>query len=168
MDILPLIVENAGNNDRSAYSSLNCPPSRVMSRTFDMDGGVAPSLFPLHRCKILHLVRHAQGVHNVEAEKDDSAYLSYSLFDAPLTPLGWQQVDNFQNHVHDSGLIKKIELVVLSPMLRTMQTAVGIFGGGGNTDGMDIITMMVANAVNDDRSAYSSLNCPPFAAAEIC
>ncbi|KAI3849490.1 hypothetical protein MKX03_019401 [Papaver bracteatum] len=142
--------------------------SALSSSSSDMDGGVTPSLFPLHRCKTLHLVRHAQGVHNVEAEKDDSAYLSYSLFDAPLTPLGWKQVDNLRNHVHDSGLIKKIELVVVSPMLRTMQTAVGVFGGGGYTDGMDILPLMVANAGNNDRSAYSSLNCPPFVAVELC
>lgn len=37
-------------------------------------------------------VRHAQGIHNVEGEKDFSAYLSEALFDAHLTPLGWQQV----------------------------------------------------------------------------
>ncbi|XP_026428617.1 phosphoglycerate mutase-like protein 1 isoform X1 [Papaver somniferum] len=133
-----------------------------------MDGGITPSLFPLHRCKTLHLVRHAQAVHNVEAEKDDSAYLSYSIFDAPLTPLGWQQVDNLRNHVYDSGLIKKIELVIVSPMSRTMQTAVGVFGGGGYTDGMDILPLMVANAGNNDRSAYSSLNCPPIVAVELC
>jgi len=28
------------------------------------------SLYPLHRCKTLHLVRHGQGYHNVAGEKD--------------------------------------------------------------------------------------------------
>jgi len=37
-------------------------------------------------------VRHAQGFHNVEGEKDFEAYKSYDLFDANLTPLGWKQV----------------------------------------------------------------------------
>lgn len=37
-------------------------------------------------------VRHAQGIHNVEGEKDHDAYLSYDLFDANITPLGWKQV----------------------------------------------------------------------------
>jgi len=37
-------------------------------------------------------VRHAQGIHNVEGEKNHKAYLSEDLFDAHLTPLGWQQV----------------------------------------------------------------------------
>jgi len=37
-------------------------------------------------------VRHAQGFHNVEGEKNFEAYKSYDLFDANLTPLGWKQV----------------------------------------------------------------------------
>ena len=37
-------------------------------------------------------MRHAQGIHNVEGEKNHDAYLSYDLFDAQVTPLGWQQV----------------------------------------------------------------------------
>jgi len=37
-------------------------------------------------------VRHAQGFHNVEGDKNPDAYLSYDLFDASLTPLGWNQV----------------------------------------------------------------------------
>ncbi|WJX67647.1 hypothetical protein P8452_52095 [Trifolium repens] len=35
---------------------------------------------------------HAQGVHNVEREKNHDAYLSDDLFDANLTPLGVKQV----------------------------------------------------------------------------
>lgn len=38
-------------------------------------------------------MRHAQGIHNVAGEKDHSAYMSEELFDAHLTPLGWQQVN---------------------------------------------------------------------------
>ncbi|KAJ4836265.1 hypothetical protein Tsubulata_033010 [Turnera subulata] len=57
----------------------------------NMDGGLGPSLFPLHRCKTIHLVRHAQGKHNVEGETNYKAYLSSEYFDAPLTQLGWQQ-----------------------------------------------------------------------------
>ncbi|KAK9166161.1 hypothetical protein Scep_001352 [Stephania cephalantha] len=147
---------------RTHYSSSS---SRLSSA---MDDSTSPCLFPLHRCKILHLVRHAQGVHNVEAEKDEKAFLSPSLFDAHLTPLGWQQVDNLREHVHVSGLLKRIELVIASPLLRTLQTAVGVFGGEGYVDGMNVLPLMVANAGNSGRSAYSSSNCPPFIAVELC
>lgn len=51
---------------------------------------------------------------------------------------------------------------------RTIQTAVGVFGGDGYTDRMDILPLMVANAGNSDRGAISSLNCPPILAVELC
>ncbi|CAL5332615.1 unnamed protein product [Camellia sinensis] len=132
----------------------------------DSTGGL--SLFPLHRCKTIHLVRHAQGIHNVEGEKDHSAYLSDELFDAHLTPLGWQQVDNLRKHVHTCGISKKVELVVTSPLLRTMQTAVGVFGGEGYMDGIDAPPLMMANTGKSSRPAFSSLSCPPFIAVELC
>ncbi|KAJ0024966.1 hypothetical protein Pint_08546 [Pistacia integerrima] len=58
----------------------------------DMDPATGTSLYPSHRCKTIHLVRHAQGIHNVAGEKSHDAYMSYDYFDAYLTPLGWQQV----------------------------------------------------------------------------
>ncbi|XP_019424162.1 PREDICTED: phosphoglycerate mutase-like protein 1 isoform X2 [Lupinus angustifolius] len=114
------------------------------------------------------LVRHAQGIHNVEGDKNYKAYLNPRYFDAQLTPLGWQQVDNLRNHVRDSGLIDKIDLVIVSPLLRTLQTAVGVFGGEGYTDKTDVLPLMVANAGNSSRAAISSLNCPPIVAVELC
>ncbi|KAF8404766.1 hypothetical protein HHK36_009655 [Tetracentron sinense] len=49
-----------------------------------------------------------------------------------------------------------------------MQTAVGVFGGDGYVDGMDVPPLMVENAGHSDRSAISSFNCPPFIAVELC
>ncbi|KAD6796303.1 hypothetical protein E3N88_07199 [Mikania micrantha] len=114
------------------------------------------------------MVRHAQGVHNVAGEKDHSAYMSEELFDAHLTTLGWKQVDNLRKHVHASGLSKKVELVVVSPLLRTMQTAVGAFGGEASVDGIDVPLLMAENTGSSNRPAISSLNCPPFIAVELC
>ncbi|KDO67976.1 hypothetical protein CISIN_1g038365mg [Citrus sinensis] len=37
------------------------------------------------------MVRHAQGLHNVDGDKNYKAYLSPEYFDAPVTQLGWQQ-----------------------------------------------------------------------------
>ncbi|XLS52415.1 hypothetical protein HN51_013092 [Arachis hypogaea] len=134
-----------------------------------MDGGAAaPTLFPLHRCKTIHLVRHAQGIHNVEGDKNYKAYMNPDYFDAHLTHLGWQQVDNLRNHVHSSGLINKIDLVIASPLMRTLQTAVGVFGGEGYTDKADVLPLMVANAGACNRAAISSLNAPPIVAVELC
>ncbi|KDP35944.1 hypothetical protein JCGZ_09916 [Jatropha curcas] len=145
------------------------PPHLPDSSSFpDMDGCPGPSLFPLHRCKTIHLVRHAQGMHNVEGDKNFKAYLSPEYFDAQLTQLGWQQVDHLRKHVRACGLSKKIDLVITSPLLRTLQTAVGVFGGEGYTDRVDALPLMVANAGNSGRPAISSLNSPPFIAVELC
>ncbi|KAG9142388.1 hypothetical protein Leryth_020071 [Lithospermum erythrorhizon] len=150
-------------NPPSSASSLQCSSSLS-----DMEGATVQGLYPAHHCKTIHLVRHAQGLHNVEGEKDHSAYLSPHLFDANLTPLGWEQVDNLHKHVHSSGIAKRVELVITSPLLRTMQTAVGVFGGEGYTDGTSVPPLMVENAGNSTRPAISSLNCPPFKAVELC
>ncbi|CAL9093236.1 unnamed protein product [Musa textilis] len=133
-----------------------------------MNGVTSSSLFPLQRCKTVHLVRHGQGIHNVKGEKDFRAYLSPELFDAPLTPLGWDQVDNLRKHIRACGLYKKIQLVITSPLLRTMQTAVGVFGGDSYTDGVNVPALMVENVGNSSWPAISSLNCPPFIAVESC
>lgn len=128
------------------------------------------SVYPLNRCKILHLVRHAQGVHNVASEISHDNLLSDEFFDARLSPLGWNQVDNLRKHVQASGLSKRIDLVITSPLLRTMQTAVGVFGGEAHKN--DVVNgapnLMVKNAGNSGRPAISSLSSPPFMAVELC
>ncbi|MFS7949287.1 putative histidine phosphatase superfamily, clade-1 [Helianthus anomalus] len=133
-----------------------------------MNSGTREGIYPLHRSKTIHLVRHAQGVHNVAGENDLTAFLSEELFDAHLTPHGWKQVDNLRKHVHASGLFKNIELVVVSPLLRTMQTAVGAFGGEATAFGIDVLPLMAENTGNSNRPAFSSLNCPRFIAMELC
>ncbi|XP_045799347.1 phosphoglycerate mutase-like protein 1 isoform X2 [Trifolium pratense] len=135
----------------------------------DMDTSSGQGIiYPLHRCKKLHLVRHAQGFHNVEGDKNPDSYVSYDLFDASLTPLGWKQVDNLREHVKASGLSKRVQLVVVSPLSRTMQTAVGVFGGDAHADGIDAPPLMNDNVGNSNRHAISSLNSPPFIAVELC
>ncbi|MED6145574.1 hypothetical protein PIB30_026433 [Stylosanthes scabra] len=130
--------------------------------------GIAPCLFPLHRCKTIHLVRHAQGIHNVEGDKNYDAYLNPAYFDAQLTPLGWKQVDNLRKHVRASGLLERIDLVIVSPLLRTLQTAVGVFGGEDYIDGTDALPLMIAHAGNSSHDAISSIDCPPVVAVELC
>uniref|UniRef100_A0ACD5YAH6 Uncharacterized protein n=2 Tax=Avena sativa TaxID=4498 RepID=A0ACD5YAH6_AVESA len=134
----------------------------------EMEASAGTAMYPLHRSKTIHLVRHAQGIHNVAGEKDFKAYMSAELLDAQLTPLGWSQVDCLREHVTKCGLAKKIELVIVSPLLRTMQTAVGVFGGGNYTDGVGVSPLMVEGAEHSGRQAISSLNCPPFLAVEAC
>ncbi|KAL0365242.1 UNVERIFIED_CONTAM: Phosphoglycerate mutase-like protein 1 [Sesamum angustifolium] len=171
------LFSSSSSSSSSLISRFPVPSSRIqgashlLSCSFSlsqMDNVGSPSLFPLHRCKTIHLVRHAQGIHNVEGDKNYKAYMSPEYFDAHITQLGWQQVDHLRKHVHSSGLIKKIDVVITSPLLRTIQTAVGVFGGEGYTDRMDVLPLMVANAGNSSRAAISSLDCPSIIAVELC
>ncbi|KAI4342047.1 hypothetical protein MLD38_026709 [Melastoma candidum] len=133
-----------------------------------MECGSTPGLFPLHRCKILHLVRHGQGIHNVEGDKIADALLNPQYLDAHLTELGWWQVDNLRKHVQTNGLSKKVDLVITSPLMRTLQTAVRVFGGEGSLHEPDIPPLMMENAGKSGRAAISSQNCPPILAVELC
>ncbi|KAG2256710.1 hypothetical protein Bca52824_076004 [Brassica carinata] len=109
-------------------------------------------LYPLESCKIIHLLRHGQAMHNVAAEKDRNALLSPHLFDAPLTDHGHQQVENLRERVVSSGLLKRVELVVTSPLLRTMQTAVGVFGNEDKQQNIPSSPSIVALEVARDRN----------------
>ncbi|KAF3494506.1 hypothetical protein DY000_02054629 [Brassica cretica] len=112
-------------------------------------------LYPLESCKIIHLLRHGQAMHNVAAEKDRNALLSPHLFDAPLTDHGHQQVENLRERVVSSGLLKRVELVVTSPLLRTMQTAVGVFGNEDKQQNIPSSPSIVALEVARDRNIES-------------
>ncbi|KAK1552170.1 hypothetical protein Q3G72_011671 [Acer saccharum] len=128
-----------------------------------MDTTTTQFLYSPHHCKILHMVRHGQGVHNVEAEKNIDALLSHDLFDAPMSSLGWQQVFELRKLVHGSRLLDRVELVVTSPLLRTMQTAVGVFGNEGEIYGSDV------DSVIAPKNEISTLNnYPPIFASELC
>ncbi|THU74646.1 hypothetical protein C4D60_Mb04t35590 [Musa balbisiana] len=76
------------------------------------------------------------------------------------------QVDSLRKHIKSCGLSKRIELVIASPLLRTMQTAVGVFGGDDGVNNTP--PLMVENTGDSGRPAISSLNCPPFVVVEDC
>ncbi|MBA0747284.1 hypothetical protein Gogos_004210, partial [Gossypium gossypioides] len=88
-------------------------------------------------------------MHNVEGDINREALLSPHLFDAELSPLGLCQVGKLRKDVHASGLLKRIELVITSPLYRTMQTAFGVFG---------------STESNED----AGVNCPKIMAVELC
>eukprot|EP00250_Pteridium_aquilinum_P002631 c12855_g1_i2 orf=219-1259(+) len=126
------------------------------------------SVHLLRNCKIVHLVRHAQGYHNVAGDLDYEAYMSLDFVDASLTPLGWEQVDELRRHLERIKITKNVDLVVTSPLMRTMQTAVGAFGGPEFNEGDPSPPLMVMNGGGSDHPAISSSGCPPFMAVELC
>ena len=77
----------------------------------------APDAAPLGRpFKVLHLVRHGEGTHNVTHK-----YHSEAEFDAQLTDRGHAQAKRAGQMLRDVP----IELVVASPLSRALQTAMG-------------------------------------------
>ena len=76
--------------------------------------------------------------------------------------------DALRKLVHVSGLTMKIDVVITSPLLRTLQTAAAVFGGGSYNDESGDPPLMVAGAGKSNRDAISSQNCPRFIAVELC
>ncbi|XP_039003400.1 phosphoglycerate mutase-like protein 1 [Hibiscus syriacus] len=79
--------------------------------------------------KLVHLVRHAQGLHNLEPDRNRDPLTSFEFIDAQLTSQGWKQVRCKRKDVCAIGLLNGIEVVITSPMSKKLQTAVGIFHG---------------------------------------
>jgi len=85
---------------------------------------------------IVHFQRHGQGTHNAlykkhadqmkelpdlsSNDRDKNPLLCESVIDAPLTEKGVEQCLNQQ---HAASKLKDVELIVVSPLLRAMQTA---------------------------------------------
>ncbi|KAF2263598.1 phosphoglycerate mutase-like protein [Lojkania enalia] len=64
----------------------------------------------------LLLIRHAQAMHNISSD--------WSLHDPPLSDLGKQQCAELQDSLRNTKIADEVELIVVSPMRRTLQTAV--------------------------------------------
>lgn len=78
------------------------------------------------KTKIIHFVRHAEGHHNVAGKIDPLfGYRREDLEDATLTELGLEQCKNFRES--NTNSFEDAQLLVVSPLRRTMQTATHCF-----------------------------------------
>jgi broad specificity phosphatase PhoE len=74
------------------------------------------------RVKTIHFVRHAEGHHNVAGRNDPfTGYLREDLEDATLTDDGIEQCKKL--HLATQNKVENAQLLVVSPLNRTMQTA---------------------------------------------
>lgn len=73
------------------------------------------------RLKVVHFVRHGHGTHNAVGEIDYNAYKLEEHADAQLTSLGIQQCITLSAESHDA--VKRADVVIVSPMRRTLETA---------------------------------------------
>jgi broad specificity phosphatase PhoE len=78
--------------------------------------------------KLLHLIRHGYALHNelfIKMNLDVNAFRIPEAFDAPLTLLGHEQSRSLGKEWSDKN---KVDLVIVSPLTRTLETAINIFG----------------------------------------
>ena len=74
--------------------------------------------------KHVHFLRHAQGLHNIAGEANYLNYMKKEFMDSPLSEGGVKQCQQLcaqceKTSQYDSN----IDLLVISPLLRTLQTA---------------------------------------------
>jgi broad specificity phosphatase PhoE len=77
--------------------------------------------------KRLHFVRHAQGEHNVAGEADRVNYLKDDYLDSVLSSLGMEQCAKLNSTLVEKQHLHDADLIVVSPMRRTLQTATECF-----------------------------------------
>jgi len=82
--------------------------------------------FSADSAKLVHLIRHGQGTHNVEAAlRGVEAYKNTALKDAPLDATGRAQAKELGNRIRESKLA--VDIIIVSPMTRALQTAKEMF-----------------------------------------
>jgi len=99
------------------------------------------SIFLAERTKKIHFIRHAEGFHNVATKKagtndilkpGDQKASEHELWDSRLTEVGIQQATDLREYLstRPSGgrSFTSFDLVVVSPLTRTLETAQEVFG----------------------------------------
>lgn len=123
------------------------------------------SLMPVCHTKTLHFIRHGEGWHNV----------GLANMDAHLTPRGWAQAHALGRHMQEHVITRNVQLVIVSPLMRTLETAAGVFGMEEVSDDAAAVgsgTLMLAQKeVPDVRTGHPLLKRRhgiSFVANELC
>ena len=112
----------------------------------------------------------SQGTHNVAGAVDPSFYKHEKYFDAHLTSLGWAQAQALRQHVATHGLAARLEVVVVSPLTRAVETAVAAFGGDSPVPSGAPCLMAARPEVEGLCTAHpgAAAGPLPFVACELC
>jgi broad specificity phosphatase PhoE len=100
------------------------------------------SIFLADQTRKVHFIRHAEGFHNAETEKTGNNYCllrsegqqasQHPLYDSRLTPKGINQAKSLRkilaNRPSGGRSFTAFDLVVVSPLTRTCETALHVFG----------------------------------------
>eukprot|EP00887_Chlorella_sp_A99_P002998 scaffold9.g2998.t1 len=100
----------SGRNGRPASPSPFAPAAKPYEPLL--------SLVPWCNTKVVHFIRHGEGFHNV----------GISTLDSHLKERGWDQAHTLGRHMHSQAPTNGVQLVVVSPLMRALETAAGVFG----------------------------------------
>lgn len=122
------------------------------------------SLVPMCHSKTIHFIRHGEGWHNVGIANPD----------AQLTSKGWTQAHALGKHMLRFDTTREVRLVVISPLMRALETAAGVFGVHSNHNSGFLPTpllMVEQSEVREVRSGHAAVDCRPglrYLVHEIC
>ncbi|GAQ86948.1 hypothetical protein KFL_003220100 [Klebsormidium nitens] len=144
------VDENSDEVTKSGVASFNTKAAKA-SQALDDE----------KRFKVVHFVRHGEGYHNIGFE---------SLEDTHLTANGWSQAGKLQKHLNNLPKPLDLEVVIVSPLFRTLETASGVFGGGTIDNGQKMLMLEQTPVHNEVTRHYAIAERPgvPFIANEQC
>lgn len=116
----------------------------------------------------IHLIRHGMGYHNEVTEHED--YQKEAFFDSRLNERGWAQAHALNAHIKLQNL--QVDLIVVSPLTRCLETAAGVFGQNVMPEGKRSTPIMVAQDCEEGQkvphATISQHSAPPVVAVEMC
>lgn len=139
------------------------------------------SIFLAERTKKVHFIRHAEGYHNVATKetgandclhRGDGLASEHPLYDSRLTDKGIQQSIDLKHYLakrpSGSRSFTAFDLVVVSPLTRTCETALHVFGAPRPPGTPSFLSK--GTAPPDTLEANAGINIPPprFLVREEC
>jgi len=139
------------------------------------------SLFLAERTKKVHFIRHAEGYHNVATKetgdnhcllRGDAPASAHKLYDSRLTPKGIAQSEALKEHLASrpsgSRSFTAFDLVVVSPLTRTCETALHVFGAPREPGKPAFLNQVDPPAGTQELAAGIKVAPPRFLVREEC
>ncbi|KAJ1447030.1 histidine phosphatase superfamily [Pelagophyceae sp. CCMP2097] len=138
------------------------------------------SMFLAERTKKVHFIRHAEGHHNVATIascgdhsvllRGDAPAREHEYYDARLTEIGIAQAKKLKTHLSQRPSqgrpFTTFDLVVVSPLTRTLETARHIFGRGRSPGKPAFLDE--GSEMNIDEGIYGHIAAPRMLVREEC
>lgn len=139
------------------------------------------SLFLAERTKKVHFIRHAEGYHNVATKESgdnhcllrgEAPAAAHKLYDSRLTPKGIAQSKKLKEHLASrpsgSRSFTAFDLVVVSPLTRTLETALHVFGAPREPGKPAFLDQVEAPAGTPEHAVGVKVAPPRFLVREEC